>query len=41
MKKLSLVVPMLKEEEGPAWLAALGLPHLWVDVHGKVGGTLA
>lgn len=34
-------IAMLKEEEGPAWLAALGLPHLWVDVHGKVGGTLA
>ncbi|MGE0861538.1 MAG: FAD:protein FMN transferase [Gammaproteobacteria bacterium] len=34
-------IAMLKEEQGPAWLAALGLPHLWVDVHGKVGGTLA
>ncbi|MBX9609404.1 MAG: FAD:protein FMN transferase [Gammaproteobacteria bacterium] len=34
-------IAMLKEEQGPAWLAALGLPHLWVDVHGEVGGTLA
>lgn len=34
-------IAMLKEEQGPAWLAALGLPHLWVNVHGEVGGTLA
>ena len=34
-------IAMLKEEQGPAWLAALGLPHLWVDVNGEVGGTLA
>jgi len=34
-------IALLKEASGPAWLAALGLPHLWVDVAGKVGGSLA
>ncbi len=34
-------IAMLKEEDGPAWLESLGLPHLWVDVHGSVGGSLA
>jgi thiamine biosynthesis lipoprotein len=34
-------IAMLKEERGPAWLASLGLPHLWVDVQGEVGGMLA
>jgi thiamine biosynthesis lipoprotein len=34
-------IAMLKEESGPAWLASLGLPHLWVDVQGEVGGTLS
>ena len=34
-------IAMLKEEQGKAWLMALGLPHLWVDVEGQVGGTLA
>lgn len=34
-------IAMLKEDQGPAWLDALGLPHLWVDVHGRRGGTLA
>ena len=33
-------IGMLKEEQGPEWLQELGLPHLWVDVNGKVGGTL-
>ncbi len=33
-------IAMLKEEEGPAWLAALGLRHLWVDVDGNSGGDL-
>ncbi|MDD1622891.1 MAG: FAD:protein FMN transferase [Methylococcaceae bacterium] len=33
-------IAMLKEEEGPAWLEAMGLPHLWVDVHGNSGGSL-
>ncbi len=32
---------MLKGREGPAWLATLGLPHLYVDETGAVGGTLA
>ncbi|MGE3772080.1 MAG: FAD:protein FMN transferase [Gammaproteobacteria bacterium] len=34
-------IAMLKEEEGPEWLAALGLPHLWVDTEGRLGGDLA
>jgi thiamine biosynthesis lipoprotein len=34
-------IAMLKEEAGPAWLQGLGLPHLWVDVKGEVGGSLA
>lgn len=34
-------IAMLKETEGPAWLAGLGLPHLWVDTAGTVGGSLA
>ncbi len=34
-------IAMLKEEEGAAWLESLGLPHLWVDVQGETGGTLA
>jgi thiamine biosynthesis lipoprotein len=33
-------IAMLKEREGPAWLAELGLPHFWVDVQGGTGGTL-
>lgn len=33
-------IAMLKEEDGPAWLAALGLRHLWVDVNGNSGGDL-
>jgi thiamine biosynthesis lipoprotein len=31
---------MLKEDEGPGWLEEMGLPHLWVDVHGVEGGSL-
>lgn len=34
-------IAMLKEGDGPAWLAALGLPHLWVDIEGNLGGDLA
>jgi thiamine biosynthesis lipoprotein len=34
-------IGMLREEAGPAWLAELGLPHLWVDTEGRVGGPLA
>jgi thiamine biosynthesis lipoprotein len=33
-------IAMLKEEQGPAWLKSLGLPHLWVDVNGNSGGTI-
>jgi len=33
-------IAMLKEERGPAWLAELGLRHLWVDVNGNSGGDL-
>ncbi|MEY2690115.1 MAG: hypothetical protein RL375_4315 [Pseudomonadota bacterium] len=33
-------IAMLKAHDGPAWLADLGLPHLWVDVDGRVGGSL-
>ena len=34
-------IAMLKEDNGPAWLVELGLPHLWVDVNGEEGGGLA
>ncbi|PXW84931.1 thiamine biosynthesis lipoprotein [Nitrosomonas sp. Nm84] len=33
-------IGMLKEEQGADWLDALGLPHLWVNVHGEMGGSL-
>lgn len=33
-------IAMLREEDGPAWLSGLGLPHFWVDVRGKTGGSL-
>lgn len=33
-------IAMLKEANGPAWLARLGLPHLWMDVDGNQGGSL-
>jgi thiamine biosynthesis lipoprotein len=33
-------IAMLKESEGPAWLASLGAPCLWVDSEGNVGGSL-
>jgi thiamine biosynthesis lipoprotein len=33
-------IAMLKEEQGPVWLQELGLPHLWVNVDGEVGGTI-
>ncbi len=34
-------IAMLKEDNGPAWLERLGLPHFWVDIHGRGGGSLA
>ena len=33
-------IAMLKDEAGPAWLAQLGLGHVWVDVEGRSGGSL-
>jgi thiamine biosynthesis lipoprotein len=33
-------IALLKERAGPRWLASLGVPHLWVDVLGRSGGTL-
>jgi thiamine biosynthesis lipoprotein len=33
-------IAMLKEDEGPAWLETMGLPHLWVDINGVEGGSL-
>lgn len=33
-------IAMLKQAEGPAWLAALGLPYFWIDGDGRCGGTL-
>ena len=34
-------IAMLREEQGPGWLAAIGAPHHWIDVRGSSGGTLA
>ncbi len=34
-------IAMLKEDKGPAWLEAMGLPHLWMDARGVAGGSLA
>jgi thiamine biosynthesis lipoprotein len=34
-------IAMLREADGPAWLAELGLPHLWVKTDGQIGGPLA
>ena len=33
-------IAMLKEEQGTEWLNDLGLPSLWVDVKGEIGGSL-
>ena len=33
-------VAMLLEDRGVAWLARLGLPHLWIDSEGAAGGSL-
>lgn len=33
-------IAMLKESRGIEWLQELGLPHLWVDVLGKSGGSI-
>ena len=34
-------IGMLRDEDGPDWLQQLGLPCLWMDVHGHCGGSLA
>jgi thiamine biosynthesis lipoprotein len=34
-------IAMLKEAQGIDWLQDLGLPYLWVDVHGKTGASIA
>lgn len=34
-------ISMLREKKGKKWIRELGLPHLWVDRHNKVGGDLA
>jgi FAD:protein FMN transferase len=31
-------IGMLKERQGPVWLQQLGLPHIWVNIHGESGG---
>lgn len=33
-------IAMLRGQGGGAWLAGLGLPHLWMDSEGRLGGTL-
>jgi len=33
-------ITMLNEEQGAAWLQALGLAHLWMNQHQRIGGTL-
>lgn len=34
-------IAMLKETAGPGWLDQMGVAHLWMDVHGVIGGPLA
>ena len=34
-------IAMLMERDGPAWLAGMALPHLWIDTDGACGGPLA
>lgn len=34
-------IAMLMEEQGPAWLTDLGLPHVFMDQDSRIGGTLA
>jgi len=33
-------IGMLKEQDGGQWLDELGLPHIWVDNQGVIGGSL-
>lgn len=37
----SATIALLRESDGPSWLAEMGLPHLYVDVQGRVGGSLS
>lgn len=34
-------IAMLKEDQGPAWLAELGLPYIWTDSSGRQAGPLS
>lgn len=34
-------IAMLMEDDGKTWLEKLGLPHVWMDTQGRVGGTIA
>lgn len=34
-------IAMLKEAEGPGWLAELGLPYIWTDSSGQQAGPLS
>lgn len=34
-------IAMLRQRDGPQWLEMLALPHLWVDLDGRVGGRLS
>jgi thiamine biosynthesis lipoprotein len=33
-------IAMLQEDAGKAWLENLGLPHVWMDAEGRIGGTI-
>jgi thiamine biosynthesis lipoprotein len=33
-------IAMLKESAGAKWLKELGLPHMWVDGQGRLGGSI-
>ncbi|MGZ5052176.1 MAG: FAD:protein FMN transferase [Methylobacter sp.] len=33
-------ITMLKEADGVAWIENLGLRHIWVDISGRVGGSI-
>jgi thiamine biosynthesis lipoprotein len=33
-------IAMLKGEDGPSWMAAMGLPHFWIAADDRAGGDL-
>jgi len=33
-------IALLSEQAGPSWLESMELPHLWIDVEGRMGGSL-